>query len=45
VLLVSDQPALEEAAKAVRWARTEAVRIRLLGQAAVISAWQKRSPG
>jgi 23S rRNA G2445 N2-methylase RlmL len=41
VFLVSDAPALKEAARAVGWQAGRLVRVRVLGQAAAISVWRK----
>jgi 23S rRNA G2445 N2-methylase RlmL len=41
VLLVSDAPKLRAAAQAVGWQPLRQVRVRVLGQAAVISVWHK----
>jgi tRNA (guanine6-N2)-methyltransferase len=41
VLLVSDRRALREAAKSAGWKPTRHLRVRVLGQAAEISAWRK----
>ena len=42
VLLVSDFMALKEAAHSVGWTPTRQLRLRVLGQPAVLSVWQKR---
>lgn len=41
VLLVSDYAPLREAARAVGWKRQREVRLRVLGQEAIISVWHK----
>jgi 23S rRNA G2445 N2-methylase RlmL len=41
VLLVSDYPALRDAARAVGWRPERQLRVRILGQRAVVSAWRK----
>jgi tRNA G10 N-methylase Trm11 len=41
VLLVSDAAALREAAKQVSWKRLREVRVRVLGQPAALTVWQK----
>jgi tRNA G10 N-methylase Trm11 len=41
VLLVSDGPALRESAREVGWKPVRRVKLRVLGQAAQISAWRK----
>jgi tRNA (guanine6-N2)-methyltransferase len=41
VLLVSDQPALKEAASAVDWKLGRQFRVRILGQPAFLSVWTK----
>lgn len=43
VLLVSEQEILEEATTTVGWKRERLVRVRVLGQSAVISVWRKPS--
>jgi 23S rRNA G2445 N2-methylase RlmL len=43
VLLVSDPAPLRDAAQAGGWRRLEQFRLRVLGQSAVLSAWQKQS--
>jgi 23S rRNA G2445 N2-methylase RlmL len=46
VLLVSDPAPLRDAAHAVGWRRLDQFRLRVLGQSALISVWQKgSSPG
>ena len=44
VLLVSDQAALRDAATAVGWSRVRQSRVRVLGQPAFLSVWNKSSP-
>lgn len=41
VLLVSDVPALREAARAVGWKPDQRYHVRVLGQAALLSVWRK----
>ena len=41
VLLVSDLPSLQEAARQVRWKSTKKYRVQVLGQPAVITVWRK----
>src|SRR5262249_35760354 len=41
VLLVSEPAALKEAARAVGWKEQRQVRVRILGQPAVMSVWRK----
>jgi len=41
VLLVSDAPALKEAARAVAWKPARQVRVRVLGQPATVGVWRK----
>jgi 23S rRNA G2445 N2-methylase RlmL len=41
VLLVSDYPALKEAARAVGWKPVRQLKVRVLGQPAVVSVWRK----
>ncbi len=41
VLLVSDYPALKEAARAVGWKPVRHLKVRVLGQPAVVSVWRK----
>jgi tRNA (guanine6-N2)-methyltransferase len=41
VLLVSDFAALQEAARSVSWSLEKQLRVRVLGQAAVLSVWRK----
>lgn len=41
VLLVSDYPALKEAARAVGWKPVRQFKVRVLGQPAVLSVWRK----
>jgi hypothetical protein len=41
VLLVSDAGALAEAARTVGWKRVQQLRVRVLGQAAALTVWQK----
>jgi 23S rRNA G2445 N2-methylase RlmL len=41
VLLASDQRGIREAARAAGWVRERELRVRVLGQAAVISVWRK----
>jgi tRNA G10 N-methylase Trm11 len=42
VLVVSDFDVLKEAIKPVGWKRDRQVRVRVLGQPAVISSWKKQ---
>lgn len=41
VLLAADASALQEAARAVGWKQSRQVRVRVLGQPAVVNAWRK----
>jgi 23S rRNA G2445 N2-methylase RlmL len=41
VLLVGDFPVLRDAAKAIGWKSERSLRVRVLGQSAVISVWRK----
>jgi hypothetical protein len=41
VLLVSEAPLLREAARQTPWKQERELRVRVLGQAAVISVWRK----
>jgi 23S rRNA G2445 N2-methylase RlmL len=41
VFLVSDYPGLRQAARAVGWNLLQQLKVRVLGQAAVISVWRK----
>jgi tRNA G10 N-methylase Trm11 len=41
VLLVSDFAALQEAARSVSWRLEKQLRVRVLGQPAVLSVWRK----
>jgi tRNA (guanine6-N2)-methyltransferase len=41
VLLVSDKPALQEAANAVGWKALKQLRVRVLGQMAALTVWRK----
>ncbi len=41
VLLVSDLPALRDAARAVGWQREDLYRVRVLGQPAAVTVWRK----
>lgn len=43
VFLVSDMPALREATRSAHWQPLRQVNVRVLGQAATISVWQKRA--
>ena len=44
VLLASDQRSVRAAARAAGWVRERELRVRVLGQAAVISVWRKAGP-
>ncbi|MBY0526691.1 MAG: RNA methyltransferase [Gemmataceae bacterium] len=45
VLLVSDVERLHDAARHVRWKRTQELRVRVLGQPAALTVWQKPGMG